>query len=707
MELRDYIRMLKRGWPVIVLVTALVVSLSALYITVAPKSYEASTMLFVSGENPTSAGELSEGNSFALSAVTTYGKVIPSDAVLGPAGASLQPPQPASDLYTSVTAVVPEETTLIIITAAADDPQAAANLANAVAATSTQVLPALQANDAGRPLIAVQQLRPASPPSNPVSPDAKRVLALGLVVGLCLGLALTISAQTLDTRIRRADDVRSLTDVPLLAEVRHRKRRGQQHFLAVRDEPAGAAGEAYRTLRTNLGFMEPRQRRSLVFAAVTEDRNNAQVPANLAWSLAQAGWSVLLVDLDLRRSTIADTLGILSQHGLADVLLGKRNLPEVVIRTAEPHLRVVTAGTPQASPSDVLSGPAMNNLLRRMEQDYDYVILHAPPLLYYTDAALVARAAGGSVVTVAAGRTRAQELTTAMTALANVRIKPAGLVLAGIRRVEGLGGLVGGGLRTQAGGSAASVASGLQPPDPGRVTPSTSPKSASPKSASSKSASSKSASPKSASPSPSPSPSQSPSQSTLRMMPPAQWATARPPGSSASASARPRPSLRPSPSPLPGRATAVQPVTVRRDPEITLPAPVPPTAVPWVAGEAPAEEASVDGSPVGEWSVEQPSVEPTENELTLEESTPEEPTLEESIEEEPAEEEPAEEEPAEEEPSEESSAEEPFMHEPPEQPERVTPPPPETPTGSDERHAPEEVVVDDTVGDVVRPGRPL
>ena len=690
MELRDYIRMLKRGWPVIVLVTALMVSLSALYVTVAPKSYEASTMLFVSGENPTSAGELSEGNSFALSAVTTYGKIIPSAAVLGPAGASLQPPQPASDLYSAVTAVVPEETTLIIITAAADDPQAAANLANAVAATSTQVLPALQASDSGRPLIAVQQLRPATPPPSPVSPDAKRVLALGLVVGLCVGLALTISAQTLDTRIRRADDVRSLTDVPLLAEVRHRKRRGQQRFLAVRDEPAGAAGEAYRTLRTNLGFMEPRQRRSLVFAAVTEDRNNAQVPANLAWSLAQAGWSVLLVDLDLRRSTIADTLGILPQHGLADVLLGKRNLPEVVIRTAEPHLRVVTAGTPQSSPSDVLSGPAMNNLLRRMEQEYDYVILHAPPLLYYTDAALVSRAAGGSVVTVAAGRTRAQELTTAMTALANVRIKPAGLVLAGIRRVEGLGGLVGGGLRTHAGGSAASVGSGLaQPADPGRVTPS-----------SSKSASSKSVSPASQS-----SP-QSPSQSTLRMMPPAQWATARPPGSTAAASARPRPSLRPSPSPLPGRGTAVQPVTVRRDPEITLPAPVPPAAVPWAEGEVPADEVLVDESPADQSLVDEaPGDEVLVEESPVDEAPVDEAPVEEwSVEHpsaEPAEEEPTVEEPSQAESTEESSAEEPFMHEPPE---RVTP---QTPMGSDERRPPEEVVVDDTVGDVVRPGRRL
>ena len=70
------------------LVTGLVVALSALYVTVAPKSYEASTYLLVSGRNPTSVGDLQEANSFAQTAVVTYGKIITSDAVLAPAGAS-------------------------------------------------------------------------------------------------------------------------------------------------------------------------------------------------------------------------------------------------------------------------------------------------------------------------------------------------------------------------------------------------------------------------------------------------------------------------------------------------------------------------------------------------------------------------------------------------------------------------------------------
>ncbi len=448
MELRDYLRMLRRGWPAIVLITALFVGLAALYVAVAPQRYESQTVLFVSGQSPQSTGDLNEGNSFALSAVVTYGKIIASDAVLGPAGASMLPRHSVGDLLGSINAVVPEDTTLIVITGAGSDPDQAAAVANAVAVSATRIIPSLQVNNVGRPLVEVHQLRPAVSPSAPVSPDTKRIIALGLVIGLCVGLALTISAQTLDTRIRRADDVRELTDIPVLAEIPHAKRTAQ-HSIGIADELAGTAGEAYRRLRTNLGFMELRDRRSLVFAMVADGRGGAQVPINLAWTLAKAGRRILLVDLDLRRWTVGDTLGLRRGTGLADVLLGKADLSHVVRETAEARLKVVLSGTTQASPSDLLSAPAMNDVLLRMEDAYDYVILHAPPVLSYTDATVISRAAGGTFLTVAAGRTRTHQLTTALDTLGNARVEPLGLVLAGTRFLDGLAAFIGNGFRKQ------------------------------------------------------------------------------------------------------------------------------------------------------------------------------------------------------------------------------------------------------------------
>ena len=435
MDLRDYVRMLRRGWPTVVLLTALMVGLASLYLFLTPKNYEAGTTLFVSASDPQSIDDLQQGAVFATNAVSTYSKIVGSATVLGPVATQLRPQRDVDDLVASVAVAAPESTTLIEIVASAQDPDEAANIANAVATSAIRVLPTVQSGPDGRPLVRIQQTRPAVKPIAAVSPNVKRVLALGLILGLCLGLATTITAQSLDTRLRQIDDLRALTDVPLVA-VLPQPKRAQRHGLAVRDDPAGLIGEAYRTLRTNLRFLESKDQRSVLLTAVTDDRDGAQVPANLAWSLVQAGWRVLLVDLDMRRTTVGDAFAIRGGPGLADVLMGQAELNAVVRDTTHPRLKVVTAGTPQASPADLLSAPMMTNVLRRMERTHDYVILHAPPLLSYTDAALVSDAAGGTLLTVAAGRTKAHDLTTALDVLANVRVTPIGVVLTGAPSAE-------------------------------------------------------------------------------------------------------------------------------------------------------------------------------------------------------------------------------------------------------------------------------
>jgi Mrp family chromosome partitioning ATPase len=129
-------------------------------------------------------------------------------------------------------------------------------------------------------------------------------------------------------------------------------------------------------------------------------------------------------------------LGIEAGTGLVDVLTGHVGLPTVLRGTQNPSLRVLLSGTSRPTPSDLLSTSTMTSVLRRLEQEDDYVILHAPPVLSYADAAVVSSAASGTVVSVTAGRTRAQELTAALTALANVGVTPMGLVMTGARQAD-------------------------------------------------------------------------------------------------------------------------------------------------------------------------------------------------------------------------------------------------------------------------------
>ena len=428
MEIRDYLRMLRRGWPAILVITALFLGLAAAYLAVAPRRYDATTVLLVSPNRPADIEELQAGNTFASYQVTTYAQIVDSSTVLGPVAASLRPQLNVDDVVGMVTAQVRPETTLIDVTASGNNPETVVAVANAAGASAATVLPALQPGVGGTSLVRVQQIRQAVEPTRASSPNVKRVLAAGLVAGLFVGLAGTIAFQTLDSRIRRLHDVRQLSDLPVLG-VLPRLARAQRRGLVVRDEPSGPAGDAFRALRTNLRSVEPSGRTSLLVAQVAESGESGQIPTNLAWTIAQSGRRVLLVDLDLRQSAVGDVLGLPHGPGASDVLLGQADLASVTRPGGHDRLDVVLSGTEVPNPSDLFGSPALGHLLATAEASYDYVVLHAPPVLDHTDAVEVSAAAGSVLLTVAIGRSRAQELTTAITALENVRVVPLGVVL--------------------------------------------------------------------------------------------------------------------------------------------------------------------------------------------------------------------------------------------------------------------------------------
>ena len=454
MDIRDYVRMLKRGWPVVLLGAVAFAVLASVYLALTPKQYEATAVLLVSTKDPGNVTDLQLGAQFSVNAVATYAQIIDSTTVLGPVATAMRPQMKPDDLVSMVSTATAQGSFLISVTATGHDPALVANIANAAAASAGRIIPTLEGVSGGQPLVALQTIRPAVERDQAVSPNAKRILVIGFFIGAVVGLAVAIALQALDTRIRRVHDLQVLTDVPLLGVV-PRVRRAAHNGVVVRDDSTGVAGEAFRTLRTNVRFLDSGIRRSLVIAAVADQSDGAHVPANLAWMLAEAGRRVLLVDLDLRRSTVGDTVGISGGSGMTDVLAGPARLTDVIRETGHPNLQVVISGVTPPNPSELLSIPKMGSLVAWMESHYDHVILHAPPILAYSDAAVIAGVGGasprqpaapGTLITVTTGRTRAQDLDTALTVLANVGVSPLGLVLtrAGksiLERRKGGGGL--------------------------------------------------------------------------------------------------------------------------------------------------------------------------------------------------------------------------------------------------------------------------
>jgi capsular exopolysaccharide synthesis family protein len=150
---------------------------------------------------------------------------------------------------------------------------------------------------------------------------------------------------------------------------------------------------------------------------------------NLAIALADTGARVLIVDGDLRRPKVHEYLGIEGAVGLTDLLIGRAEPEDVIQPWGKAGLFVLPAGKIPPNPSELLGSEALVSLVGEFTRAFDIVLFDSAPLLPVTDAAILARTVGGTIVVCAAGRTHKNQLKGAFAALANVDAPVSGIVL--------------------------------------------------------------------------------------------------------------------------------------------------------------------------------------------------------------------------------------------------------------------------------------
>jgi capsular exopolysaccharide synthesis family protein len=131
------------------------------------------------------------------------------------------------------------------------------------------------------------------------------------------------------------------------------------------------------------------------------------VCVNLALSLARLGNRVLLIDADLRHSSVHEALGIHAENGLATYLAGEGEWWTAIRDDVFPNLAVMAAAFAPAEPADLLAGPRMRRLMEEAAMEYDYIVIDSPPLLpHLADTRILAELAEGVLLTVRGGSTQ-------------------------------------------------------------------------------------------------------------------------------------------------------------------------------------------------------------------------------------------------------------------------------------------------------------
>ncbi len=273
-----------------------------------------------------------------------------------------------------------------------------------------------------------------------VAPKPLRNTALGLAVGLLLGLGLAFLYEYLDDTVKSTEELERLYGAPVVGTIPIEKfDKGERRRLTIVDTPGSPAAESYRVLRNSLDFLNFEQNmKTLLVTSAAPAEGKSTVAANLAASLAQAGNKTVLVSCDFRRPTTEQFFNVNNMIGLSDVLTGAHSMKAALQRPGDEQLLIMTSGKMPPNPSELLGSTKMKELIESLEEWADWVIIDTPPLLAVADPAAVARWTDGVLMVTQAGKSTRDAAKKAVEMLEKVGAKVAGVVVWGIE--EGKGG---------------------------------------------------------------------------------------------------------------------------------------------------------------------------------------------------------------------------------------------------------------------------
>jgi capsular exopolysaccharide synthesis family protein len=271
----------------------------------------------------------------------------------------------------------------------------------------------------------IHQVDSALIPRAPVRPNTMHDIAMGLLVGLVLGVMLAFVQESLDTSVKSAEELERLLAAPALAVIplarptwRRRGGDGRQPLdgaveSIVLNHPSSSLAESHRSLRTAILLSTaPRPPQALLVTSAQPREGKTSTSLNLALGLAQRGVPVALVDADMRRPGISRALALGGDgSGLSSVLSGEHRLEEV-LRQYEPapNLWVLPAGPKPPSPADLLASPGMEDVVRQLRARFVHVVFDTAPLLLVTDATILSGLVDGVVLVVESGVTARRAL---------------------------------------------------------------------------------------------------------------------------------------------------------------------------------------------------------------------------------------------------------------------------------------------------------
>lgn len=273
----------------------------------------------------------------------------------------------------------------------------------------------------------------------PIRPRTVTNTVLATIAGALLAIGIVFLIEYLDDTIKNQDQVLADTGLSSLGAIAQIKAGDPSESIVAYLRPRDPLSEAYRVLRTNLGFSAiDGELRSILVTSGSPGEGKSTTAANLAIVMAQAGKRVVVIDSDLRRPVQHKILSVGNNRGLTTALLdGETPVTFHLQNTKIRGLRVLSSGPIPPNPAEILSSQRMSQLIEELYKEADILIFDTPPVLTVTDAAVLAPKTDGTIFVVHVGKTRRDTLSQAVERIKKTNAHPLGIVLNRIKPSHG------------------------------------------------------------------------------------------------------------------------------------------------------------------------------------------------------------------------------------------------------------------------------
>ncbi len=422
-------RALKRLWAVIAV--AVVLGAGAAYVHGARTTplYQSTSTLAFSVSQGSTAADLANGSTYAQNQMLTFAQLATSSAVLEPVIEDLGLQTSVQELKQSIVVTIPQNTLILQIRVSARSGQRAADLANSIASSLTEVVLKVtpKPTTGESPNINATLVNQAVPPKVQASPDKPKETLLGAGAGFVVGLLVVLLRALTNPRITDEYELEQISGGRVLGAVS--RWRAADRPRSTEATPDATAEELRRVGSALVHAAAELSARRILIVSPNSGDGRTEMTCGLATTLAGLGYRVLIVDGDLHRPRIAENLGLDNGAGLTTILA--EGTPTAVVVQSLPHggPDVVVSGPAARSPSRLLASARMRAMLEDVQARYEIVLIDTPPGLSVADADLLAGMTDGAVVIVDSTRTRREAVGKVISNLEGSGGRVVGLVL--------------------------------------------------------------------------------------------------------------------------------------------------------------------------------------------------------------------------------------------------------------------------------------